>query len=125
MSVIKIQLDKPMQEFEIGGKVYEVYYDDESLKKYEKQTKSFYEKVQKKLDLNKATEQQLEKYEKEQYCLLKETLEVFFGKGSFDEIYQASGKSLINLTKVVTVLVQWLGDKTSFKNEDIKKYYTK
>lgn len=125
MSVIKIQLDKPIQEFEIGGKVYEVNYDDESLKKYEGQAKVFYDKTRKEINLDKAEESEVEAFEKEMRDLLKDTLECFFGEGSYQSIYEASGKSLINLAKVVQVLVDWMSGKLNLKQQDIKNYYTK
>lgn len=125
MSVIKIQLDKPVQEFEIGEKVYEVYYDDESLEKYEKQAKTFYDKTRKKVNLDKAKQSDVEKYENELINLLSDTIECFFGEGSYKEIYEASGKSLINVSKVVQELVKWLQSKTAIKDNDIKQYYTK
>src|SRR5690554_2845581 len=125
MSVIKIELDKPVQEFEIGGKVYEVYYDDESLERYEKQAKRFYDKTRKKINLNSMKESSSKAYEKEMRELLKDTLETFFGEGSYQSIYEASGKSLINVAKVVQELVKWLQSKTAIKDNDIKQYYTK
>lgn len=125
MSVIKIELEKPVQEFEIGGKVYEVFYDDESLKKYEKQAKVFYDKTRKEINLDEADESEVEAFENEMRELLKDTLECFFGGGSYQSIYEASGKSLINLAKVVQVLVKWMSGKLNLKQQDIKNYYTK
>lgn len=125
MSVIRIDLDKPVQEFEIGGKVYEVSYDDDSLKKYEKQAVIFYKKTREKIDLDKASKREMEEYTKEMHLLLEETMDVFFGEGSFKEIYETAGKSLINITKVISILIDWLNSKMSLKHEEIQNYYTK
>lgn len=125
MSVIKIDLQKPVQEFEIDGKVYEVGYDDESLRAYEKQSKVFYEKAKTNVDLTKLSDEEKKELETKQYQLLKETIEVFFGQGSYEEIYTATGKSLINMTKVITALFEWLQSKLGAINEQAKAYYTR
>lgn len=47
MSVIKINLDKPTQEFEIGGKTYTLFYDDKSMQNQLTQMRKFYEYAKK------------------------------------------------------------------------------
>lgn len=127
MSVIKIGVDKPVQKFEIGGKVYEVFYDDESLKKYSKQAQKFHADVKKaeKIKVDKLTEKQKEKVEAEYRQAAKKLIEMFFGRGTFEDIYDACGKATVNLAVVVEAVLDWLGEKLSSIKNTKKQYYTK
>ncbi|MEC1552537.1 hypothetical protein P9D28_08865 [Bacillus haynesii] len=127
MAVIKIELDKPVQDFELGGKVFEVRYDDESLKSYEKvylKMKKSYEEYEKINDLA-ATEKQLQEAEKKMTALVKELIELYFGKGSFDHVYEASGKSILNVQKVAAFVIKNLNEKATRDLEDKAANYLK
>ena len=125
MARIKIDLEQPFDEFEIGGQVYKVYYDDDSFRKYEKQCHKFAEEADVKVDAAKLTDDEKKALEEKQRGLLKETIETFFGEGSFEEIYEAAGKSLVNITKVVMALSEWLDSKMNVAQQKRREYYTK
>ncbi|NUJ19280.1 hypothetical protein FKN04_22365 [Bacillus glycinifermentans] len=126
MAVIKIDLERPVQQFELGGKVFEVGYDDESLKKYEKvylKMKNAYEKYEK-LGLS-ATEKQMQESENKMRDLVTELIELYFGKGSFEHVYEASGKSILNVQKVATFVIKTLNEKGAADLKDKANHYLK
>lgn len=125
MAVFKVEFDKPYDEFEIGGETYRAYYDDESLKKYEKAAEKFSKEAQKKVDLENMTAKQKKALEDRQTKAIKETVEIFFGEGSFEPIYEASGKSMLNMTKVLEAVFDWLNTKVQNVNKKAAEYYTK
>ncbi|MFD2658629.1 hypothetical protein [Gracilibacillus thailandensis] len=119
---------KAYDEIEIGNKTYNVYYDDASIERYHKQAKK-YEKQAKefaKKDVENMTEEQQEKLKKESDQIAKEFIETFFGTGTFDEIFEACGKSSFNLIHVCNQLIDWMDSKTSLVNDKVSsKYKTK
>lgn len=128
MTVVKLDLERPVQEFEIGGKVYEVGYDDENFKKY----LEAFQRIQKeftkyqKLSAEKLTEKQafesIEKFRNH----LKEMIELYFGEGTFEHVYEACGKYLFNLMEVITLIQKTLNDKMgSAPKEKIEHYLKK
>lgn len=126
---IILNFDKPVQVFTINGKDFNVYYDDESLKKYEDAFKNFakeYDRLTpKKFEkLNDAAKDELLG---EQTKLIAKITEVIFGENSYEEIYELVGKSVFNIYEVIQAFRQWFDDKLkSFQEEKEKKldYYT-
>ncbi|EGL83736.1 Phage protein gp14 [Caldalkalibacillus thermarum TA2.A1] len=127
MARIKIDLEQPYDEFEIGGKVYKVYYDDDSLRKYEKQCHKFADEAEAKpeKEISQMSEEEKKKLEEKQRGLLKETIETFFGENTYEEIYEAAGRSLVNMTKVVMALSEWLDSKMNVAQQKRREHYTK
>ncbi|MFZ4452088.1 hypothetical protein [Salibacterium aidingense] len=127
MAVIKIDLDQPFDEFEIGGKVYKVYYDDESMKKYQSAMSGLQRSSQKVagMDLSAMNPEEQSAFEKEQQQEMRGFIETFFGEGTFDDIYKASGESVINLGKIASVLIEWINNKVGDLKQQKKDYYTK
>ena len=127
MSVIKINLDKPTQEFEIGGKTYTLYYDDESMQNQLTQMRKFYEYAKKSddIDLENATDEEQKKIQDESIQLTKETIDTFFDEGAFEEIYEAAGKSMLILFTVVEKIGEFIHSKTSGERNEKRASYTK
>ncbi|WP_054634817.1 DUF6673 family protein [Thalassobacillus sp. C254] len=125
MARIQIDLDLPYDEFEIAEKEYHVYFDDNSLEKYEKELEILHAEWKKKKDLSKLNAKQKEEYKKEQMKKVARFIEAFFGEGTFEEIYEATGKSMINLVAVVEAVSDWLTKKLGKIKMDQKEYYTK
>ncbi|PSL41703.1 hypothetical protein B0H94_11816 [Salsuginibacillus halophilus] len=123
MARITVQLEQPFDEFEIGDNVYKVYYDDESLKKYEQQLNSFHDEVTAKKNVDDMTAAEKEQLEEKRWTAVKRVLELFFGEGTFDAIYSASGKSMIQMMNVVNALTSWVQDRMQVS--DKRDYYTK
>lgn len=127
MTVIKIDLEKPIQEFEIGGKVYQVPYDDESLRKYQATLQRFQKDVNEAARINfdnLPAEEQKQK-EEEYLNVAKKLIECFFGEGSYDSIYEAAGKSVFLMTKVLEQLLEWFEKKFDTSRAQKRAYYTK
>lgn len=127
MAVFKIDLEVPKQEFEIGGKVFDVYYDDESLKKREQlypKMKKNYEKF-KGMGFTKLTEEEISQAEEAANEAMKELIEAYFGAENFDFIYQAGGKSVYNMIKVVDIVNSKLDEKMGSRKAEKAKNYIK
>lgn len=125
MAVIKVDIEKPYDEFDIGGKVYNVYFDDESLRKYEKTLKEFRKETQTDKDPLKMSEKQRSETEKKHRKAIKKAIDCFFGEGSYEEIYALTGKSMIMLARVVEALFNWLDGKLNHVKKKQLEYYTK
>ncbi|MFB4164806.1 hypothetical protein ACE1TI_13490 [Alteribacillus sp. JSM 102045] len=125
MATIKVDFDQPYDEFEICGETYRAYYDDDSLRKYEKIADKFYKESKKKGDIAKMSAQQKKSLENKQYKAIEETIEGFFGEGSFKPIYEASGRSMLNITQVLEAVFEWLNSKVQNVNKKAAEYYTK
>lgn len=90
MSVIKIGVQRPEIDFEIGEKFnYTYIYTDESMRKIEEGRTKILEKVQG----YEATDDDLSSMDdlKE---LLTEGFDLLFGEGTFDELYEEYGSSI-------------------------------
>lgn len=119
---------KAYDEIEIGDKVYNVYYDDASIERYHKQAKKYEKKArafaEKKVE--DLTENQQEKLKQESNQMAKSFIETFFGTGTFDDIYEACGRSTFNLIHVCNQLMDWVSTKTeSVDSKVASKYKTK
>lgn len=123
---IKVDIEKPVQEFEIGGKVYKLLYDDDSLKRYQKEFKEVAErwKEYENIDFDKLSEKEAQKYHDEQEQILKDITENLFGEGSFEQIYEACHRSTFNLLRVVEQVRDWYEDMHLDAKQRAKKYYT-
>ena len=116
MAVVKVDFDKPYDEFEIGGETYHVYFDDDSLRRYEKEADEFQKEALKQVDFSKMSARKRKEVETKQIEAIKDTIEPFFGEGSFDSIYAASGKSMLNMVKVLEAVFDWLNTKVQSVN---------
>lgn len=125
MAVIKIDLEAPKQEFEIGGKVFDVYYDDENVKKYEQMFRQMMKKYENysKIDFTTLSEEEVIKASEDIKESMKIIIEAYFGENTFDFVYQAGGKSIYNMRTVVEVVMSTLSEKMeSSKAEKAKNY---
>ena len=124
MSVIKITTEKPIQEFNINGEMYQVRYDDEALVEYEKKALEFHSVTQKKLNKN-ADKKEVKEYENTMKSAIRDVLDTFFGEGAYNKIYETTGRSHLAMVTVVEGLHDWLKEKTTIKNDKLTDYYTK
>lgn len=127
MAVRKIEIKKSYEEVEIGDSVYQIPFDDDSLKKYESFSKEYYTAVKKleKVNVNNASDKQLEQLELENERLTKQAIEMFLGEGTYSHIYEQAGRSVFVVAEIVFSLLEVVEEKfQDFQNRG-KKYYTK
>ena len=125
MDRIVINLDKPCQEFEVNGEVFKLFYDDESINKYRKEALKFQKQATKQIDIEKATEEEIEEYEKESKKLIEEIVTCFFGEGEYEKLYKITGKSIINMFDVVGEIAKYVTTKMSSMDKKAAEYYMK
>ncbi|MBU9711061.1 hypothetical protein [Evansella tamaricis] len=131
MAVKKFEFKQTYEEIEAGGKVYRMYMDDESLKKYKKLYQKYqneYKDIQN-IDeesfLDMSDEEQ-ESWEKKSREIIENFITGVLGEGSFDELYELSGRSLLNMSELVYFLVDLQQAKThQMQNEKVQDYYKK
>ena len=123
----EFQFKSTKEEFKIGGKVYEIDFSDKALKEYQLQMQKYkkqYEDI-KKVDFeNQSHEEQLKSYD-EAFNLVKESVNMVLGKGSFDELYKASGESLENMSQLLTFLYEIIAERLQETKEQQKSKYVK
>ncbi|MER2057242.1 MAG: hypothetical protein ABTA16_00380 [Niallia sp.] len=123
MTVKKFEFKQTYQEIEVAGKVYKVYFDDNQMKKYRDLYNKFNAVVKKTEGVNveDLTNEQQDEYETEQRNTIKEFVDNTLGEGSFDELYEASGKSTYNMAELVYYIMQiseeYIGEKQEAKKD--------
>lgn len=123
MTVKKFEFKQTYQEIEVAGKVYKVYFDDNQMKKYRDLYNKFNAVVKKTEGVNveDLTDEQQDEYETEQRNTIKEFVDNTLGEGSFDELYEASGKSTYNMAELVYYIMQiseeYIGEKQEVKKD--------
>lgn len=127
MSVIKIDIEKASQEFEITGKTYTMYWNDDAIYEYldfAKEHEAMAEKIDKTnvMELDKRSRDVLRG---EQLDLMEGFIDKMFGTGSFDSIYEDTGRSMMNLNKIIEAIIDFLTDKASETKKQKRKKYTK
>src|SRR5690625_1512654 len=100
MSKLSFSFDKPYDEVEIHGEAYRLYYDDDSLRKYQQQANSYQAEVQKYLkrqaEIPNMSEAEVKKLETDGMAFIEDFVEGFYGEGSYEKLYEQSGKAMIN-----------------------------
>lgn len=118
--------DKPYEEFEVSGKVYNVHYDDDSLERYRKQVVVYKNGVERFInaDLDTMTKEEQEILKEDAEKLTIDLIEMFFGKGTFNEVYEASGRSYSNVSNLLRFMFDWVNTKIGNLEQVKKDYYT-
>lgn len=119
------EFKKSFEEIDIAGNTYQVDFSDEKIATYHKSFEHFYKESQriKAIDTkDMAPEKQRELFE-EMQDLVKSVVEELLGKGTYADLYKASGNSLINILELVTYLGEIIEEKTKDINQVNKKKY--
>lgn len=129
MSKLSFTFDKPYDEVEVHGDTYRLYYDDDSLRKYQSQAMKYHKEVNKYLkkqsDISNMSDEDVKKIEKEGLETMEGFIEAFYGADSFAKMYEQSGKSMINFVPLVEFTLSWLRGKTPDVDTRKKEYYVK
>lgn len=119
------EFKKSFEEVEIAGNVYQVDFSDEKIAQYHKSFEHFHKESQR-IKAIKAEDLPAEEQRGlfgEMQDLVKNVVEELLGKGSYAELYAASGNSIINMLELVTYLGEVINEKTQKINEGRKKKY--
>jgi hypothetical protein len=128
MTIKKFEFKKTYEEVEIAGKVYKVDLQDESVKKYQKQFNSFTEQS---MQLQEAAKENMTVDEQAAFLdqskeLAMVTINTLLGENAFDELYEASGKSLINVMDLINFLTEVIREKAGeLQAQTVDKYLKK
>lgn len=129
MAKLNFQFEQPYDEIDINGEIYKLYYDDDSLKKYQKLAtdyrKDATEYAKKQDEIEKMSNEEIDKLEKEGVEFMRRFTDGFFGDGAFEPIYEASGRSMINFIPLVEYTLEWLNAKMPDAEQKKKEYYLK
>lgn len=119
------EFKKSFEEVEIAGNIYQVDFSDEKIGQYHKSFEHFYKESQriKAIDTKELPSEKQRDLFGEMQDLVKNVVEELLGKGTYADLYEASGHSLINMLELVTYLGEAINEKTQKINEDRKKKY--
>ncbi len=127
INIKKFEFKKSYEEVELAGKVYKIEFNDERLLVYMKAFDKFYTKSNElheieteKLDIKKQEEVLYEMAE-----MIKEILDLLLGEGAYDELYEKSGQSVINMVDVVLFVGDVVGERMEQSREEKKQQYVK
>lgn len=122
---IKIDVQKSYEEVEISGVVYRVDLNDDRLKEYIKAFDEFRDeslKISEKEFVEMSKEEQAEAT-KRNYEIMEKVTDLMLGTGSFEKVYNDTGRSLMVMTNVLFQLIQIVEDKLTNFKLDKKSYY--
>jgi hypothetical protein len=114
--------NQAFDEVVVGDKTYKLYFDDASLERYQKQAKTYANESMKfaEMDVTNLSDEEQERLKEKSNEIARNFIETFFGNGSYEEIFNACGKSSFNLIHVVDQVMDWLSKKY-VKIDELKK----
>ncbi|WP_338788813.1 hypothetical protein [Metabacillus sp. FJAT-53654] len=94
MAMKRFEFKKAYEEIEVVGEVYRISLNDDDRKNYSDHLIGFYESLDKaqKVDPKTITRDDSLKLEEEIKQSTLKTLDIFFGEGSGEKLYEASGR---------------------------------
>ena len=121
------EFEKTYEEITIGEKVYRLDFNDEKLKEYATEIQKFHKRF---LELDKVNHKDMSDKQALQHFddikeLMRGVVEQLLGKGTFDEIYEQSGKSIMNVFDFVMYLKTVIDEKSHRNLDNIRKKYVK
>lgn len=122
----KFEFTKTYEEVEIGGEVYKIDMSDEATLTYQKLYQSAVGSMEKaqKIDVEKATYEELEEVHTESKEFAKQYIDAVLGEGSFDKFYEQS-PSMSSMVELMSFLVEGLEAKTEEIKQKQKSRYVK
>src|SRR5690606_42133698 len=97
MGVIRIDIEKPTQEFEIGGEIYTARWDDDTLLELERKFAKYNEMAMQssKLDVSKLSYEEQQRIRTEQLTVIEALWDTLFGAGSCKTMYEPTHRSMV------------------------------
>jgi len=121
----KFEFKKTYEEVEIAEKVFRIDLNDDKVFEYQESFNKYGKEMQEdsSSDIESFGKEEQKEFFDKQLQRIKEVIEIMLGKDSFEHIYEASGRSIINLAELVTYLSNLIGEKTvNIRDEKKKKY---
>jgi hypothetical protein len=123
----KFEFEKTYEEIEIAGDVYKLDFSDDKIQEFQKSFALFQAEIAELDKLNAETmtdEQALEAIEKQKSAMIK-LIEGMFGPDTFEKLYEKSGKSLLNLGRLLGYIGEVLKEKAEAIKPSKKAQYIK
>jgi hypothetical protein len=124
----KFEFDKAYEEIEINGKPYQIDFSDDKLKQYQDMFYKFYQEAEemKQANIEEMTPDEQNALLEKQRQNMKMVTETILGEGTFDELFELSGRSTWNYMKLIEFLAEIIEQRfDEFKEEQRKKYVKK
>lgn len=115
---IKIQVNKAVEEFDIAGKIYQMDMSDDAIKRWRAEWIQF-EKEANAL----AEKQDSEETEDEAKELLARLYDLFLGNGSFEKVFNDTGRSSLVVTDILKQIMDVVELKYRAKSDENKAKY--
>lgn len=121
--MIKIDLQKTYEEFEVGGNVYRMDLHDDKIVSYVKAIRKFEVEHSKIIEKQNQDSENLDDVVAEAKAICKDAIELFLGTGTFEQIYQDVGQSVFNLLIVLDAIKEVIEkNHGEVKRKTIEKY---
>lgn len=123
----KFEFKKTFEEVEIAGKVYRIEFNDDKIREYQEKFHSLGADVQELLNVDemKLTKEEREKRFEKGKQLVCSVIDMLLGEGSFDELYEKSGRSIINMYDLVEFLAEIVNERSAQNREEKRQQYVK
>lgn len=109
-NTFNFEFKQSYKEVTIAGEIFQVKFDDESMLQYQIAFKAYAHKVAEAQgmvkDYEKATPEELISMSAKQIEIMREALELFLGKGTFDGLYDKAGRSSMNMVGLIDMLMK-------------------
>jgi hypothetical protein len=123
----KFEFKKTYEEIEIAGKVYKIEFNDDKIREYQEKFFSFQTDAEEylKVDETKLTkEERWEHFEKGKQ-VARNVIDTLLGEGSFDELYEKSGRSIANMYDLIWYLAEIVQERNARNREEKRQQYVK
>jgi dTDP-4-dehydrorhamnose reductase len=123
----KFEFKKAYEEIEIGGKVYKIDFSDDKVKEYAETFKKFSNEYKELLATDESKmddDQALDHFEQIQ-DLVRRIFDTITGRGSYDELYEAAGRSITNMFELVKYIQEIVVEKQQKLQADKSVEYLK
>jgi acetyl-CoA carboxylase carboxyltransferase component len=123
----KFEFKKTYEEVEIAGKVYKIEFNDDKIREYQEKFLSFEADVQEFLNVDETKltkEERWEHFEKGKQ-LARNVIDTLLGEGSFDELYEKSGRSIANMYDLIWYLAGIVNERNARNKEEKRQQYVK
>lgn len=123
----KFEFKKTYEEVEIAGKVYKIEFNDDKLREYQEKFLSFEADVHEFLNVDETKltkEERWEHFEKGKQ-LARNVIDTLLEEGSFDELYEKSGRSIANMYDLIWYLAGIVNERNARNREEKRQQYVK